>query len=110
MTRRRTPRPAPEVTRVAFPLITALMRGYLHEDWDADYESAAEAREAFLQDVSTGERRAFAVECDAFHTLTAGLPLRDVVRVLQEALGGAWAPADLSEVRSVLSAGKSRRP
>jgi hypothetical protein len=85
-------------------LIATLLRGYLHEDWDADYETAAEARDAFLQDISADERQAFAVECDAFHRLTAGLSLRDLSRVLQDSLESAWQPASTTEVRAVLSA------
>lgn len=102
MTRRRRARPAPEVTRVAFPLIAALLRGYLHEDWPADYETAEQAREAFLADASPEERRAFARECEAFHALTAGLSMADLRTVLHESLGGAWEPVTPDEVRQVL--------
>lgn len=99
---KRARRPAPEVTRVAFPMVATFLRGYLHEDWTADYESAFEAREAFLEDASPEERRAFTLECGAFHTLTAGLSFDEMLRVLHEALGSAWQPEHLTEVRRVL--------
>lgn len=108
MKAKRARRPAPEVTRVAFPLVAAFLRGYLHEDWAADYESAVEAREAFLADASAEERHAFALECGAFQTLTARLTVDEMVRVLHESLGSAWQPADLAEVRRVLQIPASR--
>ncbi len=109
MSAKRVRRPAPEVTRGALPLVAAFLRGYLHQDWEADYEAPEEARDAFLEDASPEERRAFLRECEAFHTLTASLDLADVSRVLQDSLGSAWQPAALAEVRRVLGPGRRRR-
>ena len=95
-------RPAPEITRVSFPMLSTFLRGYLHEDWTLDYESPAEARDAFLQDASADERRGFAAECEAFHARTASLSLDEVREVLDAALGGHWRPESLDEVRAVL--------
>lgn len=105
-----TPRPAPEINRGAFPLLATFLRGYLHEDWQLDYETPAEARDAFLADASPEERRAFALECEIFLARTAALSLGEVRRVLAEALGSAWHPATLDEVRGLLGAGRRRRP
>lgn len=102
MSRRPHPRPAPEITRGAFPMLSTFVRGYLHEDWVTDYETAAEARDAFLADASAEERHEFALECEVFHKRTQGLSLGDVTRVLGESLGSAWAPTSLDEVREVL--------
>ena len=33
------PRPAPEITRGAFPILATFVRGYLHQDWELDYET-----------------------------------------------------------------------
>ena len=109
MSARRVRRPAPEVTRGALPLVAAFLRGYLHQDWEADHETPEEARDAFLEDASLEDREAFLRECEAFHTRTASLALADVARVLQDALGSAWQPADLAEVRRVLGPGRRRR-
>lgn len=108
----KTRRPVPEVTRGAFPMLSTFLRGYLHQDWEADYETPVEARDAFLADTSADERREFALECGAFRRLTDELSLGDLVRVLDDSLGSAWAPASASEVREVLRvpspAGKAR--
>mgnify|MGYP001175526340 CR=1 FL=1 len=102
MKRRRPPRAAPDVTRTAFPLVGVFLRGYLHEDWEADFETAVEARDAFLDDASAAERRAFAVECEALHVLTAALTLDEWLPVLHVRFGSAWQPASVDEVRQVL--------
>jgi hypothetical protein len=109
MSAKRVRRPAPEVTRGALPLVAAFLRGYLHQDWEADYETPEDARDAFLEDASPDERREFLRECEAFHTLTSSLDLADLVTVLQVALGSAWQPEDPAEVRRVLSGGRRRR-
>lgn len=103
MTRRRAKRPAPDITRVSFPLLAAFVRGSLHEQWQAEYETAAEARDAFVRDLSAGERRAFAMECEAFLALTAGLDLAGLLPVLRESLESGWAPGGVEEVRAVLA-------
>lgn len=108
MSAKRVRRPAPEVTRLALPMLATFLRGYLHEEWTADYETAVEARQAFLEDASPAERLAFARECEAFHTLTARLSFDELVRVLHEALGSAWQPEDADEVRRVLQARPAR--
>lgn len=102
MSRKRAGRPVPEITRGAFPLLGTFLRGYLHEDWMGDHETAAEARDAFLRDTSADERRTFAAECEAFHALTAALPLELLRRAIRESLGSAWYPETVEEVRAVL--------
>lgn len=102
MTERRHPRPAPEITRGAFPMLATFLRGYLHEDWGLDYETAQDARNDFLRDASPEERREFLRECEIFHERTTHLTWEDMRRVLSESLGSAWSPVDTSEVRDVL--------
>ena len=92
---------APEVTRGAFPLIATFLRGYLHQDWAMDYESPQDARNAFLEDVDAGERRAFDREVGRLAGVIARLSLGDVTALLTERLGGAWMPGSLDDVRSV---------
>ena len=95
-------RPAPEVTRGAFPVLTTFVHGYLHEDWMLDYETAREARDEFLRDALPEERREFDRECRIFHERTSRLSIEEVRQVLVEGLGSAWSPEDLAEVRDVL--------
>jgi hypothetical protein len=96
------PRPAPEITRGAFPMLATFVRGYLHQDWELDYETSGEARDEFLRDASPEERQEFRKECEIFHERTAQLTLEDVRQVLADGLGSAWVPAVLVEVRDVL--------
>ena len=105
MTRKRTPRPAPEITRGAFPVLNTFLRGYLHQDWTLEYESAREARDAFLEDASAEEREEFARECAIFHERTASLDLDALREALEAAFGTTWWPEDAAEVRDVLRAG-----
>lgn len=95
-------RPAPEITRGAFPVLSTFLRGYLHEDWGLDYETASGARDEFLKDATAAERREFRTECEIFHARTAQLTFADVKDVLAGALGSAWQPEDVDEVREVL--------
>jgi hypothetical protein len=95
-------RPAPEVTRGAFPVLATFVRGYLHEDWVLDYETAHDARDEFLRDALPAERREFHEECEIFHQRTGGLSIDQLRQVLADGLGSAWSPADVAEVRDVL--------
>jgi hypothetical protein len=99
---RRHGRPAPEITRGAFPILATFVRGYLHEDWDLDYETARDARDEFLRDALPEERQEFRRECAIFLERTAALTLEDLREVIARGLGSAWAPADAAEVRDVL--------
>lgn len=95
-------RPAPEVTRGSFPVLATFVRGYLHEDWMLDYETAHEARDEFLRDALPAERREFREECEIFHQRTSRLSIEELRQVLAAGLGSAWSPADAEEVRDVL--------
>lgn len=93
----------PEITLGAFPIVAAFLRGYLHQDWMMDYESAQHARDVFLDDASADERTEFAREALHLERLLAAMPLRDVTLVLTERLGGQWLPESLDEVHSVFA-------
>jgi hypothetical protein len=100
--KRRVDRPAPEITRGSFPMLATFLGGCLREGWQIDYETPAEARDAFLVDVSPAERREYALECTAFHERTAHLALADVQSLISGVFGSGWAPADEQEIRAVL--------
>ena len=94
---------APEVTRGAFPLVATFLRGYLHQDWAMDYESARQARDVFLDDASADERAEFMRETLRLERVLAAMSLRDVTVLLTERLGGQWLPESLGEVHSVFA-------
>ena len=100
--KRHRKRPAPEITRGAFPVLSTFLRGYLHEDWQLDYETARDARQEFLEDATRAEREAFLAECEIFHARTAQLSFAELREVLAGALGSAWEPDDADDVREVL--------
>ena len=100
--KRHRKRPAPEITRGAFPVLSTFLRGYLHEDWQLDYETTREARDEFLKDATGAEREAFLAECEIFHARTAPLSFAELREVIAGALGSAWEPENPDEVREVL--------
>ena len=81
--------------------LRAWLRGYLHEDYAADYGGAAGAARAFCREASPAERRALRMEWRTFRALTAGWPLADIARVLTAELGGSWVPATARDVTAV---------
>lgn len=77
------------------------LRGYLHEDFAAEYGGAAGAARAFCLDATPTERRALAAEWREFRSLTDRWPLAEIAGALTRELGGAWVPASLRELAAV---------
>lgn len=77
------------------------LRGYLHEDFGAEYGGAAAAAKAFCQDATPAERSALAADWSAFRGLTRGWPVSAVAGVLTQELGGAWVPRSTRELSAV---------
>jgi hypothetical protein len=77
------------------------LRGYLHEDYGAEYGDAAGAAAAFCRDATPAEARELRSDWQAFRALTAGWPLDEMARVLTHEMGGAWVPASLHELAAV---------
>jgi hypothetical protein len=96
----RAKRPTPD----AFPHVVAFLRGYLHEDFAQEYGSAAEARDAFLEDCTPAERRAFREECARLAENLAAMSMPEARRVLTQVLGSAWSPASREDVRALFPA------
>jgi hypothetical protein len=77
------------------------LRGYLHEDYGAEYGDAAGAAAAFCRDATPAEARKLRSDWQAFRALTDGWPLDEMARVLTHEMGGAWVPASLRELAAV---------
>jgi hypothetical protein len=77
------------------------LRGYLHEDFAADYGGAAGAAAAFCRDASPAESCALRSDWQAFRAWTDGWPLDEIARLLTHELGGAWVPASVRELGAV---------
>jgi len=74
-----------------FPELRRVFSAYLHEDFVAEYGSAARAIGAFLNDANATERRAFEREARRFLEVTTPLELSDK-QALVERLGSRWIP------------------
>lgn len=96
------PMPAAPISAADYPVFRQFARGYLHEDYLVEHGSAARARQAFVDEASPRERRAFARECGRLDGHLAALPLRDVRRILAETFGCAWNPRSRHEVSQIL--------
>ena len=85
-----------------FPELQRVFSGYLHEDFIAEYGSAAGALRAFAEDASAAERQRFRKEVQRFLDVTAPLDFAKL-RVLLERLGSRWTPPSREAVVTWLS-------
>jgi hypothetical protein len=90
-----------KITRRDFPQLADFLGGYLHEDYRAEYASAAAARDAFLEAADQEERDRFASDVERFLRVTESAPWDEVQRAWA-ALGAAWAPSDRRALEQLL--------
>jgi hypothetical protein len=81
--------------------LRAWLRGYLHEDYAAEYGGAAGAVRAFCREASPAERRRLRAAWHAFRALTEGWPVDDVAVMLTTELGGSWIPSSARDLAAV---------
>jgi|SRR5579872_1063239 len=86
-----------------FPELRRVFEGYLHEDFIAEYGSAAAAIDAFRADASAVEARAFRDEARQFLALTSGLDFANVQHLVAR-VGSRWIPGSREELEAVLHA------
>ena len=99
----RGPRPAPPaVAREDFPALAAFLRGYLHEDLEADHGTVAGALAAFAGDATAAEVAALDADRRRLGAVLAPQPLRVARDVLARTFGSAWSPATRDELEQVL--------
>jgi len=94
-----------------FPALKEFFSGYLHEDFNDEYGSAASAARAFRGDASPEESAQACQEWAKLRKLLTGRPIPEIQTSLEK-LGGAWRPQHLDEFHSLdaLFTGKPRRP
>lgn len=94
-----------------FPVLKEFFSGYLHEDFNDEYGSAASAARAFRGDASPEESAQACQEWAKLRKLLTGRPIPEIQTSLEK-LGGAWRPQDLAEFHSLdaLFTGKPHRP
>ncbi len=99
-----TPRRRAHADRESWPALAAFLRGYLHEDYEAEYGSIEGAVAAFVADASADERRALAAEAARLGALADRAPLAALQDLITRALGGRWLPRSRADLDALLSA------
>src|ERR1700688_760165 len=94
-----------------FPVLKEFFSGYLHEDFNDEYGSAAGAARAFRGDASPEEFAQARQEWAKLRKILTGRSVPEMQTSLQK-LGGAWRPQDLDEFHSLdaVFAGKPQGP
>ena len=81
-----------------FPMIRALLRGYLHEGYAAEHGSAEGAVRAFCKDASPREMEKLTEEWRRLSVNTASWTVADIGSLLTRDFGGAWMPESKQEL------------
>jgi hypothetical protein len=92
-----------------FPVLRDFLRGYFHQDWNDEYESAGAAVEQFCGDAGLGQAATLAEEWDRLNQISGGK--QDATTELLKELGGAWNPTsqnELDEISRALARYKGR--
>jgi len=85
-----------------FPVVRTLLRGYLHEDYEAEHGSAEGAVRAFCEGVSPQEREKLAEEWRRLSAQTADWTVAEIGVLLTRDFGGAWMPGSKRELAQLL--------
>jgi hypothetical protein len=74
-----------------FPALAEFFAAYLHQDFNDEYGSAANAVKQYLGDATPQEAQSVRAEWARFRTALAGRPLGEVQSAIGK-LGAAWRP------------------
>jgi hypothetical protein len=96
-----SPAAASEISAATFPALRQFLRGYLHEDWQEEHNSPAEAARQFCEEASPEERREVAREWEAFRQRTKNLSSPAISLLLSSQLGAAWNPKTSDQLEAV---------
>jgi hypothetical protein len=83
-----------------YPALMEFLPAYLHEDFGAEYGSAARAFAAIISDASGDQIRNVKEEWTALRQVFSGRPLPDMQTGLAQ-LGAAWQPQSEQELQAV---------
>ena len=84
----------------SFPALMEFLPAYLHEDFGAEYGSAARAFAALVSDASGDQIRNMKEEWTALRQTFSERPLSDLQGGLAQ-LGAAWQPQSEQELQAV---------
>jgi hypothetical protein len=93
----------PKENREELPALRSFLRGYLHEDWKQEYESAKQAARDFWEDADPEERDRVRSQWLTFVESAKGQPLEKISRRLHE-LGCSWRPSSESDLDAITRA------
>ncbi len=83
------------------PSLAAFVGGYLHEDWQLEFGSAAEAAYAFIGEADLDDVEELESDWQVLAEATRDLPLAAVNRLLRERFRSGWHLAAKSEIAAV---------
>ena len=94
-----------------FPVLKEFFSGYLHEDFNDEYGSAASAARAFRGDASPEESAQARLEWAKLRKILTGRSMPEIQTSLEK-MGGSWRPQDLNEFHSLdaVFTGKPQTP
>ena len=92
---------ATQISASTFPALHQFLRGYLHQDWQEEHDSPAEAARQFCHDASPEERQEVALQWAAFRERTKNLSLPALSGVLSHDLGAEWNPRAIDQVDAI---------
>ncbi len=87
----------------SYPALSAVLAGYLHQDFVLDYATPTDAIAAFMKDASAAEQSALRQEWARFARATAQLNWSDAQRAFGR-LGGAWRPPSRRALEAAFAA------
>ena len=83
------------------PSLAAFLAGYLHEDWQLDHRSAAEAAYAFIGDADLDDVEELSADWEVLVEATRELDLESINRLLRERFRSGWHLASRKEIEAV---------
>jgi hypothetical protein len=83
------------------PSLAGFFGAYLHEDWQLDFGSAAEAAFAFLGDADLDDVEELAADWELLVEATRDLDLAALNRLLRERFRSGWHLASKDELQAV---------
>lgn len=83
------------------PSLAAFLGGYLHEDWQLDHKSAAEAVYAFIGEADLDDVEELAADWAVLVEATRELELAAINRLLRERFHSGWHLATKTEIEAV---------
>ena len=83
------------------PSLAVFLSGYLHEDWQLGFASAAEAAYTFVAEADLDDVEELAADWTVLVEATQDLDLESIQRLLRERFRSGWSPASKVEVAAI---------